>query len=111
MIQVNPGDLNLQTLAGSAALLVDGSDLPNNLYVFGTGDAEYDYYLDPIIQGADVLAEFLRAQDYHVCVDMPYNPKQRPAIGVRRAIRADRIEEATELAILVLLYINNRLSL
>jgi hypothetical protein len=111
MIQVNPGDLNLQTLAGNAALAIDGSDLPNLLYVFGIGEADYDYYLDPIIENAESLAEFLRNKNFNVVVRMPYTPKQRPAVGIRRMIRAEKIDEATELAIITLLHVNNRLAL
>jgi hypothetical protein len=42
---------------------------------------------------------------------MPYHPKQRPAIGICKDVRADRIEEATELCVLALMFINNRITI
>jgi hypothetical protein len=111
MIEVEPGGLNLQTLAGEAAVIIQGSDLPNLLYVFGFGDADHDYYVDPLIPGVERLVEFLIEREYDAAVGMPYHPKQRPAIGICKDVRADRIEEATELCVLALMFINNRITI
>ena len=109
MIEVNPGDLNLQTLAGNATVLVDGSDMPNTLYVFGVGDTEYDYYVDPIIPNCELLVNFLQEKNFRVALDMPHRPKLRPAVGISRETREFHIDEATNLCILVLLFLNGRL--
>ena len=111
MIDINPGDLNLQPLAGNAALMVHGSDLPNELYVFGIGRAEFDYYIDPTIPQVHDLVEFLKGEGYNVYADMPFHPKKRPAVGIQRSVRAEKIEDATDLCIIVLMFINGRLSL
>jgi len=112
MIEVNPGDLNLQTLAGEAANILDGCDVPNLLYVFGTREgSEHDYYIDPMIPSVETLAVFLKAHGYNVTIAMPYTPGRRPAIGISRDVRADHIEEATKLCVFVLLHLNGRLSI
>jgi len=111
MIEINPGDLNLQTLAGNATDLVDGSDLPNLLYVFGAREgSEYDYYLDPLIPNVEALAVFLKEHGFRLTVSMPLSPAKRPAVAISRDVRANDIEAATRLCVLVLLHLNGRLN-
>ena len=111
MIEVNPGDLNLPTLAGNLADLVGGSDLPNLLYVFGTREGSKPYCLDPMIPDVERLADFLNMHGYKVHIEMPYNPAKRPAVGISREYRADDIDGATRLCLIILLHLNGRLEI
>lgn len=111
-IEIDPGHLNLQTLAGDAARILQDSDLPIELWVFGSGNDETDYYVDPDIPRIEVLVKHMREEmDINIVAQMPYNPRQRPALAISRRVRRDNIRDATNVTIMVDLFLNGRLTL
>lgn len=110
MLIVNEGDYGLDALSGLAVTYLGDGEFPNDLYVFGLRD-EYDreIYLDNRIPGAHELAQVIIDNGFSVEVGLPSRPRRRPAIGLRRDVRQNRLTEAAKACVLCLFAVNNRL--
>lgn len=90
MILISDGDYNLPTLAGICEVLCLGHILPIDLYVFGCRGAEEKMiYLDPDLENVEKIHAFLVSKGIPVTLNMPFNPLQRPAVALSRAMRED----------------------
>ena len=101
------GDYNMPTLAGHVIDLTNGHDLPYPLYVFGVARRENLLYLDPSLPNALALSRFLTLKGVPVELDMPFDPRLRPAIGVSRGMRDDEyVKLAAKVCAFVLFFIH-----
>lgn len=102
-VRVSKGQYNLATLAGAIEVLTIGHSLPLDLYVFGTQGEERCVYIDPVLEHAKEIRDFLTNKGISAYVEMPYNPNQRPAVGLSRGFRDDsEIDLAARVVVFVL---------